>query len=455
MKTLIFVLIFPLFLAGQDTSFIVKVKANKALATTQDVKAVKDLIVLPDHLSTVPNYDKKLKAFKDAGLDRWKVVTVKKKDLSKQFAKQESSSDVEKVESIPVIINQWTPNDTYYATQYTYHLHNDGTWGTADVDIDAPEAWEIEKGNSSILVAVIDYKINYNHEDLSGNIWENIGWNFVENEPITDQFTNYTHGTFIAGIIAGETNNSVGISGIAGGSGSNDGVKLVSLICGDEDKFSGDYYAILSSIAYTTFMDIPLINLSQATYGSCSFGCTMPVALADVIDFYNELGGGDIMEGGLLIAAAGNDNYDTAMYPASYSGAIGVTNIDSYNHKGSSNYGSTFDLAAFGTALRSTSTNSTNNGYSIGSGTSYATPVVVGVAALVLSHYPGVFTREELIEILLESSDDVDTDNPTYAGKLGTGRVNALGALEYADSLYQDKQSGFTPTGSGALIILK
>jgi len=128
-----------------------------------------------------------------------------------------------------------TPNDTHY--NKLWGLHNtgqsvNGTSGTNDADIDAPEAWAITTGSSSVIVAVIDSGVDYRHPDLSPNIWINpgeiaddgidndsngyiddvYGWDFVydDNDPMDVN----GHGTHCAGTIAAAGNNSLGITGV-------------------------------------------------------------------------------------------------------------------------------------------------------------------------------------------------------------------------------------------------
>ena len=128
------------------------------------------------------------------------------------------------------------PNDENFSNQY--YLHNTdqefkpGLYGTIDADIDAPEAWDIEKGSSDIIIATPDTGIDYTHPDLTAKIWGNIdeipnngidddsngyiddllGWDFVEND--NDPKDDRGHGTFIAGVAAASTNNDIGIAGV-------------------------------------------------------------------------------------------------------------------------------------------------------------------------------------------------------------------------------------------------
>ena len=120
------------------------------------------------------------------------------------------------------------PNDTDFNQQW--YLDNTGqTGGTADADIDAPEAWEIETGGEDIIVAIVDSGIDYTHPDLVNKIWTNEdeipdndidddnngyiddyhGYDFKNND--ADMLDEHGHGTVIAGVIGAETNNDIGI----------------------------------------------------------------------------------------------------------------------------------------------------------------------------------------------------------------------------------------------------
>jgi hypothetical protein len=118
----------------------------------------------------------------------------------------------------------WTPDDPRYDEQW--HYHNTGQQnGTVDADIDLPEAWEITKGNSGVIVAIVDEGVAISHPDIAANMWSGIGYNFVNN---STTISPGDHGSHVAGTVAGVNNNGVGIAGVAGGTGPGDGVRLMS-----------------------------------------------------------------------------------------------------------------------------------------------------------------------------------------------------------------------------------
>jgi len=126
-----------------------------------------------------------------------------------------------KYNSVPKL----TVNDTRFSEQW--HYHNTGqNGGTVDCDIDLPEAWDIERGNTNVIVAVQDMGLQIDHPDLAGNIWSGIGYDFQANNATIEAGD---HGCHTGGTISAVTNNSTGVSGIAGGTGSGDGVRLMSV----------------------------------------------------------------------------------------------------------------------------------------------------------------------------------------------------------------------------------
>lgn len=116
----------------------------------------------------------------------------------------------------PKLCGQIIPNDEYFADQW--HLHNTGqSGGTANADINAPEAWELTTGDPNIVVAVLDSGVDSNHPDLINNLVR--GYDFCDNDyspdPTLGESTMNAHGTACAGLIAAQANNSIGVAGVA------------------------------------------------------------------------------------------------------------------------------------------------------------------------------------------------------------------------------------------------
>lgn len=334
---------------------------------------------------------------------------------------------VEYAEPNYIVHADLTPNDTNYGA--LWGLHNWGqSGGTADADTDAPEAWDVTVDGSGVVVGVIDTGIDYEHEDLAANIWTNpgetpdngvdddnngyvddlYGWDFIndDNDPTDD----HSHGTHVAGTIAGVGNNGIGVVGVHW-TGKIAALKFLG------SNGSGPLSDAIEAIQYAIDMGFAVTNNSWS-------GSTYSQALYDVIASANDAGQ-------LLVAAAGNNYWDmdaaaTKSYPAYFDLAniISVaasTRIDVRSDF--SNWGLTsVDLAAPGSSIYSTTPNNT---YGYKSGTSMASPHVAGAAALVWSYQPDL-TAAEVKSALLDNVDPVSAfDGLTVTG----GRLNINNAI--------------------------
>jgi subtilisin family serine protease len=306
--------------------------------------------------------------------------------------------------------------------------------GVADVDIDGLEALRVEKGDSDVVVAVIDDGVDFSHPDLATQMWVNPGeagakanngidddgnkyiddvhgWDFCNNDnTLYDGEDGEGHGTHVAGTIAGALNGS-GVVGVA------PGVKIMALKFISESAscaFSNDDEAVLA-IDYAASFNVPIINASWGGSGESA-----------VLDF--TIG----ESGALFVAAAGNagsnmDGGGQKHYPAA-STQPNVLTVAAIDQRGNvaafSNYGKvSVDLSAPGTNILS----SYPGGYAWANGTSMAAPHVSGVAALVASVLTTTPTPAVLRKRLLDSGVPLA---PT-AGKTVTGKlVNANLAID-------------------------
>lgn len=317
----------------------------------------------------------------------------------------------------------WVPDDSLFTMQW--HYHNTGqTGGTAGCDIDLPEAWEMEKGDSGVIVAIMDQGVEYDHPDLQANMWEGIGYNFFGDTVLIEKCL---HGTHVAGTISANTNNGFGVSGIAGGDGSGNGVRIMSC-------------QIISGMNTVIEANIPNAFIWAADRGaaisqnSWNFPTASP-SLFEAIDYFIANGGGSALNGGILVCSAGNSDTNGISYPACYEPCLAVASTSHQDIRSFfSNYGPWVDLCAPGGnhyPFNEEDILSTvpEGGYGYLMGTSMACPHVSGVAALIISHAKGVLTPEDVKDILLYSTDDISSLNPDYSGWLGTGRLNARKAL--------------------------
>ncbi len=264
--------------------------------------------------------------------------------------------------------------------------------------IKATQAWDITTGSKTVVVGIIDTGIDGNHEDLKDNLWvnPNPNRNGYQNDVHGYDFVNQCggtptddvgHGTHVAGIVGADGDNGIGICGVSWN------VQLAWLRISDE---LGNLFisAAVEAINYAENHDIPIINASWSGYADMNnYEEYQP--LYETIKNYN----------GLFVTAAGNDDVciDTCpCYPASFDLpniiTVGSSNSIGYNSDltngskdGYSNYGIDVDLVAPGTNILSTMP---GNSYAENSGTSMASPMVAGVAALVLAKYPHYTTAQ-------------------------------------------------------------
>ncbi len=324
----------------------------------------------------------------------------------------------------------WVPDDPMFGDQWHYHNTGQGG-GTVGKDISLVAAWGIEKGHEDVIVAIIDSGVQFDHPDLAANMWQNddgdYGYNWWNNS-ITIQPGN--HGTHVAGTVAAVSNNMTGVSGIAGGDGSGNGVRLMSLqVFSADDQYSGGFH--LASV----YAADNGAAISQNSWGHNNPN-TYNQAVLDAIDYFNINGGGAVLSGGITIFAAGNSNQSQPRYPAAYSGALAVAATQNTDAKASySDYGNWIDISAPGgqcEAVVGVLSTLTGDAYGYSCGTSMACPHVSGVAALLVSNAHRnnfMLSAEDVWDLLIDNSDDHYPENPAYTGLLGSGRLNAESAL--------------------------
>lgn len=296
-----------------------------------------------------------------------------------------------------------SPDLTDPLLRYEWGLDNTGqTGGKEDADIDAPEAWGITTGVTETLVAVIDTGVDYNHEDLNdGRVRTDIDQDYVNDDD--DAMDDHSHGTHVAGTIAAETNNGVGVAGVMWQAQILP-LKVLS------SQGSGSADDVAAAIRYAADQETDVINMSLGSR-SCS------QTIADAVNYAYD-------KGVIIVAAAGNSGSSIG-YPAKHAPVIAVGATDHNDHKAYfSNYGDELDVVAPGVSVFSTVP---NNGYDAFSGTSMASPHVAGVVGLLLSQRSDL-SNGQVREILRQSADDLGQGGfDTY---YGYGRVNAYQALQ-------------------------
>ena len=324
------------------------------------------------------------------------------------------------------------PNDEHFARQW--YLHNTGqAGGRTGTDIGMADAWNIETGKPEVLVSVHDGGLQTDHPDLAANMWFGKGYNFVTNSPV---LTPDAHGTHVAGIVGAVRNNGIGIAGVAGGSGqAGSGVRLMSMqIIGGVSQEAG-YEA--NSFVFAA-NNGACISQNSWSYSVPDF---FPQFTADAIDYFIENAGGGQLGGGLVVFSAGNYGTSQLYYPAPYSRVLAVAATGPADEKGPySSFGPWVDICAPGgnnqqPAGQDATIYSTITGSSYGylQGTSMAAPQVSGVAALLASHLPGRLLADDVRDVLQRTAQPIEIFNsPSLAGQLGSGRLQAASALQWA-----------------------
>lgn len=312
--------------------------------------------------------------------------------------------------------------------------------------IQAPQAWDMFPSMPQVLVAVIDTGVDVTHPDLSTVIWQNPaetgldangadkshngidddsngyvddwqGWNMVagNNNANDDQ----GHGTHLAGIIGAQTNNGIGIAGIA----PNARILPVKVL---DNSGYGTHATVAEGIVYAVDMGARVINLGFGGTGSSD-------VLRDAIDYA-------LAHNVVVVAAGGNKGDDTTYYPAGYVGVVAVSSVDNgLALSASSSYGNHISIAAPGDAVRSTFP---GGAYSDASGTSMSSAHVSGVAVLLASQ-PQFIDKDYLTSALFGAA--LDLGAPGHDPYFGYGLIHAFDALNYDGAILPIPGMGSMP----------
>lgn len=411
-------------------------------------------------------------------------------------------------------------NDTHLGLQW--HLVNNGDLGqtkfVAGADVNVEKAWDLCTGDPSVVVAILDEGFDITHPDLKGSLWTNEnevwrsvddndgngyagdyhGYNFAAGNGVISTGGRYDtgHGTHVAGVIAATNNNNIGISSIAGGNGTEPGVKIMSC-----QIFSG-------SIAATVLDEVRAIKYAAdngAVILQCSWGYISGAANpydwspqfstseqwknSNVLEFkaldyfvHNAGSPDGVIDGGIIVFAAGNEYAPAASFPAAYPDYISVAATAPdytpavYTNYGTGTtvsapggdqdyyyeYGEGLNRGAIGCVLSTMPYTVTGEegplaGYGYMEGTSMACPHVSGVVALGISYAAKLrkhFKADELKALLYETTRPIEQywnveapkqyykfvtdlgdvhlsnmDLRNYRGKMGEGQVDAYAFL--------------------------
>ncbi|MBP9583237.1 MAG: S8 family serine peptidase, partial [Ignavibacterium sp.] len=311
-------------------------------------------------------------------------------------------------------------NDDYFPDQW--HLNNTGqTGGTPDADIDAPEAWQIFMGSSSVKLGVIDSGVEITHDDLTGKS----SGDLPENYP----YDSYAHGTHVAGISGAKHNNFGKVKGVD-----------ANVLVNSKKVFSGSVYdpSIGRDVAawggdnnaYNKIVEA--VNEGSNTLNNSYGGPTNSTILRMAFAYAYKMNR-------VAVVSMGNKNSSTPSYPAAFGqGILAVGSTTDFDVRSYfSNYGSNIDVTAPGSSILSTWR---GNDYNTISGTSMASPIVAGIATLLKGYNPNLY-NDDIEQIIRISADDVNfSTHPGWDQYLGTGRVNAYNALRLLQAPYQLSQ---------------
>lgn len=457
---------------------------------------------------------------RDYNLHKWYEVRFDDLDKNLVAARLSAKAEILKVEYNKIIVpacdmsfSPYMPaagefsgvampfNDPLLSDQW--HYINTGSTSVANTaleggDIAVKDAWKLTGGDPRVIVAIIDGPVKYDHPDLAANMWKNnkeianngeddddngyvddiYGWNCVDNNADIDWSGRDAsgHGTHVAGVVGAVNGNGTGVCGVAGGTGNGDGVRMMScqIFKGAQTDLRSSavafYYAAKNgaSIAQCSW------GLINGNYKSDKEYYSLYTAEYEAINYFLDKrhNNSEILDGNIIIAAAGNERNPFSSYPAALENVVSVTGIgpDYLPAVNYTNYGPGCNIAAPGgdfyigditefkynkSRVLSTFINTvtddnlgtSGHDYAYMQGTSMACPHVSGVAALGLSYAYKLgkkFTREEFISMLLTSVNDlndvmvdgymksyyengkkVNVDVGPYREKMGTGAIDA------------------------------
>lgn len=281
----------------------------------------------------------------------------------------------------------YLPNDPNYGSEW--HLSK----------VSAPSGWDISTGDPGIIIAVIDSGVDPSHPDLAAKLLP--GYNYLSKN--TDTHDVLGHGTAVAGTAAAISDNQTGVAGVAWRS------PILPLVVLNSNNYAA-YSDIASAILFAADNGAKVINIS---IGGSSSSSTLQSAVNYAWN-----------KGAVIVASAMNDSSSTPMYPAALDNVIAASATDkSDNFASFSNYGKWIDLSAPGVSILTTSN---GGGYGYWSGTSFSSPIIAGLAALVFSAKP-TLTNAQAVDLMRQNSDDLGTAGYDYY--FGYGRVNVYETL--------------------------
>ena len=354
-------------------------------------------------------------------------------DVARARAVLLATGAVEYVEPLYIRQPQYQPNDPLADSTLTsltasqYYLKQ----------IKAYQAWDITRGDSSIVIGITDGGVRLTHLELAPQIKHNYadpvngidddgdgyvdnftGWDLANNDNDPGYDISIVHGTLVAGVAAARVDNGQGLAGL--------GNRCRFLPLNIYPNTPAGSFAGIEAVVYAADHGCQVINISWGAPGGYSRFEQDAITYAAV------------NRDAVLVAAAGNTNADLLFYPASYEHVISVSGVDNHDAKvGSATFSHRVDLVAPGVSILTTFGYHAANGggpadndYTAVGGTSFAAPLVAGAAALLRRQFPA-YTAAQVAARLRQTTDNIDAlpANAAWAGRLGTGRLNVRRAL--------------------------
>ncbi len=374
-----------------------------------------------------------MELFRKIGIDRMYVLRLTDADEEKIFDLIHELSGESWVEYAGPVYNHvplFSPNDPLYPQQWPHNNTGQSPGnGTADADMDSPEAWDTNVGTAAGAVAILDSGIQmsgteFTHPDLADNIDPAEAYDYVSNDPYP-QDTN-GHGTSAAGIAAAVGNNALGVAGLC--QGCRIFPKKVSSSTDDANAImdSADAGAASTNMSHT-------------------FGCNWLLDIKDAADYALGLGT-------VNVASAANFNGYTCSVPAALPGVIsaGGTNANDQRIYTYSDYS---EVSAAGSSAWSTALGS---GYTLFGGTSASSPFIAGLAGLLKSERTDLTGNQLRHIIRLGAEDEVSNpDPPGWDIQMGWGRINAARSMALLDARWIALDRGHYTCESQAIIGLQ
>ena len=347
--------------------------------------------------------------FERVGLDRIYVLRLRTSDperVQKLVRELSKLSWVEYAEPAYLFHPLSTvPDDPLFPQQWS-HDNTGQSGGTPDADMDSVEAWDFGTGSSATIVALLDSGVDSDHPDLVGNLLP--GLDMVGSPAGIED--DYGHGTMVAGNAAARGNNSIGVAGVCWN------CSIFPIKVFDNDGFIS-ITGLVGAVRIAADSGADVINMSFGGLG-------WSLAFIDVVDYAES-------QGALALAGAGNSGMYGALTPAAFPNVVSVAGTTDEDLR----FGTFGDHAELGAPTGFITTDNLGD-YSVFGGTSGATPVASGLAALLRSIDPGLHPRELRQLLRLGADDQVGDPVEDTAGWdpfLGYGRINADQAIALID----------------------